>query len=155
MDDSFLVRGFECFRNLSRDGDRLAKGESSSLNARGQSLAVDEFEDEESMPIRFLKTVNAGDVLMIQRGEHLRLPAEARQPFGILRHAVRQRFHRDVAAEACIPRTIDLTHAARAEQGNDLVRTELRSWSERHLIKCPAQVDLLRGLYQNLNRLQQ
>jgi hypothetical protein len=132
VDDSFFVRGFERFRNLSRDGDCLAKRESSSLNPRGQRLAVDEFEDEESMSIYLFETVNARDVLMIQRGEHMRLTAEARQPFRILRHAVRQRFHSDVTTEARIPRSIHLSPTARAEQAHDLVRSELGSQRQRH-----------------------
>src|SRR5688572_31485292 len=48
-------------------------------SARRQRLAVNQFEDEKSMAIGLLEAVNAGDVLMIQRGEHLRLAAEARQ----------------------------------------------------------------------------
>src|SRR5262245_28313606 len=132
MDDASFVRGLERFGDLLRDRNRFLDRQRTSLDARRERLTVDELEDEESMPIGLFETVNASDVLMIQGGEHLRFPAKARQPLGITRHAIWQRFHRDVPAETCIPRTVHLSHAARAEQVNDFVRTQLHSWNERH-----------------------
>src|SRR6185436_11514262 len=38
----------------------------------------------------------------------------------------------DVAPELGIPRAIHLTHPARAEEGDDLVRAESNAWSEGH-----------------------
>ena len=61
---------------------------------------------------------------MVQRGEHLRLAIEPREPLGVVRDRRQQHLDRDVAIQLGIARAIDLTHAARAEHGDDLVRSE-------------------------------
>jgi len=70
------------------------------------------------------KSVDRGDVWVIERGEYLRLAFEAREPIGILRKRVRQNFDRHIAPEPRVARAIDLAHAARADEGDDVVRPE-------------------------------
>jgi hypothetical protein len=45
---------------------------------------------------------------MVERGQRLRFPGEAREPIGIAGEGVRQDFQRDVAVQLRIPRAIDL-----------------------------------------------
>src|SRR5215831_17509194 len=58
---------------------------------------------------------------MIERGEHLRFPLEARHSFGLLCESLGQDFDRHLAAELGIGRAIDLAHAAFPELGGDAV----------------------------------
>ena len=132
MNDPSFVGRFERLRNLPRNSNRLIDGHRPSLNARCQRLAVDELEHQEPMRSSLLEAVDAGDVLMVQRGEDLRLAPEPRQTIRILRDAVGQRFQRDLAGEPGVLRPVHLTHAACAEQADDLIGTQLRAGSERH-----------------------
>jgi hypothetical protein len=130
-DPSFVGR-FERLRNLPGNRNRLIERQRASLNARCQRLAVDELQHQKPMRSSLLEAVDTGDVLMVQRGEDLRLAPEPREPFRILGDAVRQRFQRDLAGEPGVLRPIHLAHAACAEQADDLIGTQLRSGGERH-----------------------
>jgi hypothetical protein len=66
--------------------------------------------------------VNAGDVRVIERCQHLRLAAEARQPVVEIDGwpgRGQQDLDRHVAAERRIMRAIDLAHPAPADQADD------------------------------------
>jgi hypothetical protein len=69
---------------------------------------------------------------MIERGQDLRLAFEACEPVGIEHESFGQDFQRDVAIELRVSRPINLTHAARAERGNDFVRPESSAGCKRH-----------------------
>src|SRR5207244_664239 len=67
---------------------------------------------------------NLPDVLMVERGQGLRLALEARGAAGIVAQRVGQCLDRDVAVQARIAGAIHLAHAARADLGDDLVDAE-------------------------------
>jgi len=67
---------------------------------------------------------------MVQRGERLRLPREARHAIRIARKGGRQELQRDVAIQLGVARPIDLAHTPGTERGEDLVRPEHRSHSQ-------------------------
>ena len=69
MDDPLLVRGFERLGDLGRDGERFVDGKRAARDALVQALAVDELEDEEQCPPRFLDAVDGADVRVVQRRE--------------------------------------------------------------------------------------
>ena len=73
------------------------------------------------------EAVNAADVRMIQRGEHLRFALEAREPLRINREGRRQDFDRDVAIQLRVARAIDFAHPADTEQAVDAEHPDLRS----------------------------
>ena len=50
--------------------------------------AVHELEDEVPVAVRFLQTVNASDVRVVERGQHLRLALESRDALGIEGHRI-------------------------------------------------------------------
>ena len=64
--------------------------------------------------------------------EQPRLPLEARSSLFTFKELFRQYLHRDVSIEARVPRPVDLSHPARAERREDLVRAEPRAGGERH-----------------------
>ena len=61
---------------------------------------------------------------MVERGQHLRLSAEARQAVGVVGNGGQQHLDRDVAIQLRIAGPIHLPHATRAEGGEDFVRTD-------------------------------
>jgi hypothetical protein len=61
---------------------------------------------------------------MIQRGDRAGFLLEATEAIGVGGKRRGQDFDGDVAAEARVPRAIDLAHASGANCGDDLVRTE-------------------------------
>jgi hypothetical protein len=61
---------------------------------------------------------------MIQRCEDLCFTLKPRQAIGIVGERPRQDFQRDVAAELCIPRALDLAHAPGAQGRQNLIRAE-------------------------------
>ena len=93
-----------------------------------QRRALDIFEHEVARP----DVVELTDVGMVQRGDRPRFVLESTQTIGISGEPFRKDLDRHVAPEAGVARAIDLAHAARAERGEDLVRTEAFAGSERH-----------------------
>ena len=75
------------------------------------------------LPFR-VKTVYAGDVGMVQRGQGLGLALEAREAGGIPADAGGQHLDRDLAAELGVRRAIHFPHAAFAELGGDPVMSD-------------------------------
>jgi hypothetical protein len=67
---------------------------------------------------------NAEDVRMIEGRSGARLPLEALQTLLLDRDCLGQYFDRDLAAEACVPRAVDLAHAACPESDGDFIRAE-------------------------------
>ncbi len=78
-------------------------------------------------PAGVLEAVQMRDVGVVQRREHLRLAAEAREPFGVARDELRQDFQRDVAMEFRVAGAVDLAHAACAKRASYFVRTDSRA----------------------------
>jgi hypothetical protein len=69
---------------------------------------------------------------MVQRGEDLRLAAEAREALLIVRERDRQHLDRDVAVESRVARAEHLAHAARADRREDVVWSEPCAWRKHH-----------------------
>ena len=73
---------------------------------------------------------------MIQRREDLRLALEAGQPLRVRREGIRQHLDGDVPLERRVARSLDLAHAAFADQGGDFVGAEARATRlQRHSIR--------------------
>ena len=115
MNDALLVRRFERLRDLPRDRQRLVERNRASRDPSASVVALDQLQDERvRSPSSFLEPVDAADVRMVQRREHLRFALEAREAIGIGGEGVRQDLDRDVAIELRVARAIDLAHAAGA-----------------------------------------
>ena len=111
------------------------EGNRTAGDAVGERLAVDELEDEHLLTIDLFQPVDRADVRVVERRQHLRFAPEAREPFGSMGEAVRQRFQRDVTTQPCVSGPIDLSHTAGTERRQDFVRTEARTEGERHLAR--------------------
>ena len=69
---------------------------------------------------------------MVQRGRGARFLLEAAEAIAVGRKRGRQHLERHVAIEARVVGTIDLAHAAAADQALDFVRAEPGAWREGH-----------------------
>jgi hypothetical protein len=69
---------------------------------------------------------------MVERGEDLRFAVESSQALRIGRDRFGQHFDGDVAIELLVAGAIHLAHSARAELGEDFVRTEANASGETH-----------------------
>jgi hypothetical protein len=57
MDDALLVRGFQCFRDLRRDAQRLLQWNRAAFDLLGESLSADKFHDQKLPTASFLHPV--------------------------------------------------------------------------------------------------
>ena len=69
---------------------------------------------------------------MIERGEHLGFALEAPEPIVVGGKDLRQHFDGDLATKFGVAGAIDLAHAARTEQGDNLKGAEERAGRQRH-----------------------
>lgn len=69
---------------------------------------------------------------MRERRDGAGLPLEPRERVDVLRQVFGEHLDGDLAAEAQIPRAIDLTHSAGAQRRENLVAVEKSSGDQRH-----------------------
>ena len=124
MDDPFLMRGFERVGDLACNQKNVGDGHASLFVSKRD--AFHQFEHEGPHAIRVLHAVDGGDVGMVERRQQACLALEARQAVRISRERGRDNLDRHVAAERGIARAIDLAHAARPKEADDLVRPQTR-----------------------------
>src|SRR5207249_331066 len=82
-----------------------------------------------------LEAVDRGDVGVIQRREHPRLALETGEAIAVLEEEIRQGLDRDLAVQLQVPRAVDLSHAAPANRGDDLVRADAGTGCESHRVE--------------------
>ena len=124
MNDSFFVRGSEGFGNLPGNIQGFIERNTSALDLFAERFTFDKFEYQVLRAIDLFQFVNDRDIRVTQGRKHLRFALESREPLRIVRKGLGQCFDGDVAAELCIAGAINLTHAARAQQIENLARTQ-------------------------------
>ena len=127
IDDPLLVRRFERLRNLRRDRQRINNWNRAVRDAIGQRRPFDQLHHQRDGPARLLQAVDVRDVRVVQRRENFGFALKAGEPVGVRRDRRRQDFDRDLALQVGIGGAVHLTHAAHAEQGDDVIRTESRA----------------------------
>ena len=132
MNDPLLVRGLERVRDLTSDRDRLGHRYRSPRDPAGQRFAFHKLQHQRADAAAFLDAVDRGDVRMLEGGEGLRLALEPRETVRVGRNGLRENLERDIALEPRVVRSIDLSHAARSQGGDDLVRPNADTRTERH-----------------------
>ena len=109
MDDPLLVGRFEGFGDLLGDGQGFVDRDRPLRDAVRQRRPLDEFKDQRLDAVRLLQPVDAPDVGMVQRGEHLGLTLEAGQPVRVGGERLGENLERHVAVELGVAGLIDLT----------------------------------------------
>src|SRR5262245_8813444 len=136
MNDAFLMRGCERFRDLLRHRKRLFQRQRPTTDAICKSVALDQLENQQPRVIDFSEIVNSRDMRMIQSCQGFGLALKSRDSLGIAGKCIGQNLDRNFTLQLCIARAIYLAHAAGAQQAEDFVCTELCSRLECH--KCRA-----------------
>jgi hypothetical protein len=125
VDDVSLVSGFQSFGNLKRDPKIFFKRHGAAGDPFRERFAVDILQHESQTAAGFLHSMDRRNVRVIQSRQHLRLAREARQAFGIALNRFGKNLQRHVAAQLCIARAIHLSHSARTERKENLIRTDV------------------------------
>ena len=125
MDDTAFVQGAERLRDLDGEANSVLGRDGASFEALGQRLTVQVLHDEERHAVLLADVVKRADVRMADASDRSGLPPES---FELGRTGVawgEQNLDGDRTIEAGVTSVINLTHATRAEQFEDFVRTEL------------------------------
>src|SRR5262245_35582876 len=119
--DPRRVRRRERFRDLPRHVERRGQAQWPASHLIAQCLAFDKLADDVMRAFGFADLVNGQDVWMVESGGRLRLPLKPEQAIRILFDGGGQYFERDLAFESGVLGQEDFSHAASAEQADDLV----------------------------------
>lgn len=95
-------------------------------------MAFDILHHDETYAAAFADIMDDRDVRMVERRRRFRLTREAKHPVLVRREISGQNFQRHRAIQPRVAREINLSHAAGAEQGIDLIVTEYAA-DERRL----------------------
>ena len=72
---------------------------------------------------------------MVEGGDRVRFTLEARAAVHVQHPAAREHLNGDEAIQTQIPGLVHLAHSARADGGDDFVRTESSASAEQHWVK--------------------
>jgi hypothetical protein len=107
MDNALIVRGLERGGDLPDDRQRAIEGQTVA-DEIGERRAIDQFHRDRVA----LEAVHLRDVGMVERGQDLGFPLEAREPIRVAGEGLRKDLERDVAVEPGVTGAVDLAHAA-------------------------------------------
>ena len=124
--DALLVRGLERLTDLPGDVRGFIERQCATrLQHVGERVAFDELEHEEARLAALLQVVDRGNVLMVERGQRLGFALKPAHSIRIPRELLWQDLDGHVTFELRVAHTVDLTHAAFAQQRRDLVGPQL------------------------------
>jgi hypothetical protein len=124
VDDPGVMREFQRLGDLRRNRQRLVERKRALRDAVGQRRALDQLHHQRQVPPGRLQAVDRSDVRMVERCQKAGLAFEPRQAIRVAVEGIGENLYRHVASEPGVAGSIDLTHAARAEQRRDFVGTE-------------------------------
>ena len=130
MDDGLLVGCLEGFGNLPRDRQRLIERQRPAGDFFCEGFTLYKFHYQRAHPPRLFTAMDVRDVWVVERGEDVGLPLESSEAVRIVREERREDLDSDVAIQTRITGTIDLPHPSRANQRENLVRTQPRACIE-------------------------
>jgi len=124
MNDALGMRGRQSIGYGCADRDGLAPGDRALLQALLQCLAFQQLGYGEGDSLLGAHVEQRQNVRVGECGYGFGLSLKARQGHRTFRQPFRQYFYRDIPVQSRIARTIDFTHAAGANRGEDLVRAQ-------------------------------
>ena len=117
MNDSLLVRGVECIKDLPGINHRFVHRQRPF-----QWLPIHQLHHQ----IVGTNIVDLADIGVVERGNRPSLTFEPLIEFGL------RNFERHSSFQARIAGLINLAHATFTKRGQNFVRTEFIAWSKRH-----------------------
>ena len=133
VDDPLLMRGLQRLRNLAGDRQGITDRDRSTSDLLCEVLTFNKFHDQRTHGTGFFEAVDMRDVRVVQGGENLRFPLESSEPLGIAGKGLGECLDSDIAFKARVASLVDLTHAARADHGDNFVRADSGARGETHL----------------------
>ena len=125
MDDALLVRALRAPpRSASRSAAPHRSGSRRARSAATRSSPSTSSITSAETPLALFEPVDAGNVRMVQRGEHFRFALKTREPIVVSRERRRQDLDGDLALQLRVGRPIHLPHPAFADLGGDFVDAE-------------------------------
>ena len=131
MTDSPRMSGLERIKHLLEDRQRLLRRERTAAHPIGERVALDKFEDQIRDASGLFEVVDGRNVGVIDRCDRLGFAVKARETIGIVGVGFRQDFDRDLPFQLTVVSEEHFAHPARAEQGQDFVRTEASANGDR------------------------
>ena len=131
MHDAFLVRRLERLGDLPRDDQRLLDRQAPFCDTFGQRRPFDQFHHQREGPARRFQAMDVRDVWMVQHRQDFSFTPESGEPLHISGQRSRQHLDGDLALQVGVGGAIDLSHAACADGGQDLIRAEARARGQR------------------------
>ena len=133
VNDAGLVRLRERIRQLAGDLKGLLQRRSSASQQLPECRAFDELHHDEELAVELPDVVDGDDAGVIQGGRRSCFVLEAPDGARVRERLDAENFDGDLAAELRVSCPIDLAHAARSEQSENLVWATERTGSEGHL----------------------
>ena len=120
VDDVFPMRRRKRVGQRNRDVEEPRQRESTTRNPLVERAPLDELHRHEGNIIVFLDGEDGDDVRVVERGDGLGFPSEARQTVGVSREGIGKNLQRHITIQFRVARAVDLAHATSAEQGQNL-----------------------------------
>jgi len=125
VDDARAMRAVERVGDLRAVAEDVAQRQRAAPESVRERLSFEELEDEIGLPcLRLADVVQAADVRMLELGDGLRLALEAQTELRVVRELGGEHLDGHRALETRVARLPHLTHAARTNARDDLVRAE-------------------------------
>ena len=132
MNDAALMRVLERRSDLQGDWQRLFKGQRPWPDPLGQHGPFHQLQGKRARPMGFFEAIKHRNVGMVQRSKDLGFALEALHTLFVSGKRFRQHFQRYITAKSLIPRAIHFAHPAGTEQRENVVGTQLHTWSKKH-----------------------
>src|SRR5262249_34368554 len=114
--------------------NRFVEANRSTRDAVCEGGPLDELKDQRRDVARLLDAKNGSDVGMIERGDELSSPFEAREPCGMVQHFSKQTLQRDITLQARVACAIHGSHPTLSGEREDLVRTDASPFERRRVV---------------------
>src|SRR6267143_896482 len=122
----------QTFCNLRRNFNYLSHWQQAGDKQLAQRLSLYQFHRDVARGTILSEFVDGNDIGMVEARRRARFLLEAVQPVTVCGEFGGQKLNRDDALEPRVPRAVDFTHAACAEQSNNFKGTEFSAHSESH-----------------------
>ena len=127
MHDAGAVRLREAVRRLRGDPEKRFRRNRPVRENLPQRPAVDELHGDELDAVGGTDVVDGDEVRVVQRRGRARFLLEPLDPLGVRGDRGGQHLESDVASEPRVARSVNLSHPAGSESGDDLERTQARA----------------------------
>ena len=144
MNDPLRVRGGQPIRHRGSDLRRLSPRQRLAGQPLVKRFSAQQLRDDEGRTVDLSEIMNGQDVGVGESCYGSRFLFEAFERLGVFRKPIRNDLDGHLASQARVPSAIDLSHSARPEGSEDLIRPQVLAGGELHR-NCAAILRLSGG----------